>query len=248
MTMPGPAEPLPPYVPPAGPDAPRRGNGVGLAALIVGIVAIVLAFIPFVSFVAFLPALAAIALGIVGLVLQGRSRGTSVAGLILGGVALIAAIAISIVSVIGLVGRTAAGVDELRSAFPTDVPSDPEVTASPPLAPTGSPSPGLTLAPGDHTVVYTITGTGTATVNYGTFAGGDSSSSSGKKLPLPFRKTVTVHTTADSSFASFTVGATQLDPKEPVGCSISVDGKPVSSKRSDSTTLAFVFCTARTSF
>lgn len=248
MTTPGPAESTPPSVPPPGSEGPRRGNGVGLAALIVGIVAVLLAFIPFASFVAFLPALAAIVLGIVGLVLEGRSRGTSVAGLILGGVALIVAIVISVIAVIGIVGRTAAGVDRFRSEFPTELPSDPTVTANPPLAPTSSASPGISLAPGTHTVVYTITGTGTAMVNYGTFAGGDSSSSAGKKLPLPFRKTVTIHTTANQSFASFTVGATQLDPKDPVACSITVDGKPVSSKQSDSTSLAFVFCSARTAF
>ena len=248
MTTPGQTEPLPPYVPPAGPDGPRQGNGVGLAALIVGIVALVLAVIPVVSFVAFLPALAAIALGIVGLTLRGRSRGTSIAGLILGGVALLVAIVISVISVIGIVGRTTAGIDRLRSDFPTAFPSDVTATANPPLAPTSGPTVGVSLAPGAHTVVYTITGTGTATVNYGTFAGGDTSASAGKRLVLPFRKTVAIRTTAADRFASFTVGATQLDPKDPVSCTITVDGRVVSSKKSDSTTLAFVFCSARTSF
>jgi hypothetical protein len=243
MTTSGPAEPLPPYVPPG---EPRRSNGVGLAALIVGIVALVLAAIPFASFVAFLPALAAIALGIVGLVLAGRRRGTAIAGLILGGVALLVAIVISVISVIGIVGRTASGIERLRSDFPTAFPSDPTATGVPPLAPSESASPGVSLAPGSHTVVYTITGTGRATVNYGTFAGGDVSSSAGKKAALPFRKTVAIRTTADDRVATFTLGATQLDPQDPVGCTITVDGRAVSSKRSDSTTLAFVFCSART--
>lgn len=246
MTAPGPAEPLPPYVPPGGPPERRRGNGVGLAALIVGIVAVLLALLPFASFVAFLPALAAIALGIVGLVLQGRSRGTSIAGLILGGVALLVAIVISVVTILS-VARPAGGGFGFPSELPTPFPSDATATANPPIEPSASASPGLSLAPGRHTVVYTITGTGTATVNYGTFAGGDSASSSGKKRPLPFRKVVEVETDAQNSFASFTVGATQLTPQEPVGCTITVDGTVVSSKKSTSTTLAFVFCTARTS-
>jgi hypothetical protein len=245
MTTPGRTDPLPPYVPPAGDGQPRRGNGVGLAALIVGIVALLLAFLPIGSFVAFLPALAAIALGIVGLTLAGRSRGTSVAGLVLGGVALIVAIVISVISVIGLVGRTAG---RLQSDFPAPLPSEVTATASPSLGPSSTASPGISLAPGAHTVVYTIRGSGTATVNYGTFAGGDSSSSAGRKLALPFRKTVAIHTTAGDSFASFTVGATQLDPADPVSCTITVDGHVVSSKKSDSTTLAFVFCSARTTF
>src|SRR3954454_5289718 len=124
MPPPGPAEPLPPYVPPTGGRPPRgRPNGPRIAALIVGIVAVLLAFLPFASFAAFLPALVAIALGIVGLVLEGRRRGTSVAGLVLGGVALVVAIGISVVTVL-FVARPGGGGFAFRTLVPTPVPSD----------------------------------------------------------------------------------------------------------------------------
>lgn len=247
MSTVDPAGPLPPYVP-AGQGEPPRGNGPGVAALIVGIVALVLAVIPVVSFAAFLPALAAIVLGIVGLVLQGRRRGTAVAGLVLGGVALLVAIVISVITIAGFVARTTGGIGELRSAFPTGVPDEATATAAPPVEPSATASPGITLAPGEHTVVYTITGTGEATLNYGTFAGGDSESSSGKKHPLPFRKTVRFTTTDQDRFASFSAGASQVDPKEPVTCTITVDGDVVSRRTSTGSSIAFVFCNARTSF
>jgi hypothetical protein len=47
---------------------------------------------------------------------------------------------------------------------------------------------------------------------------------------------------------SFTVGADQPRPKEPLGCTITVDGKVVSSRTSTSPTLAFVYCAVRTTF
>jgi hypothetical protein len=245
-------EPQPSFEPPVGTEEPRRFNGVGLAALIVGAVALLLAFLPFGSFAAFLPALAAIVLGIVGLALRNRRRGMAVAGLILGGVALVVAIVLSVIAAIGIVGQTAAGIERLRSDlptdFPTDFPSDESVTANPPIEPSESASPGLSLAPGHHTVVYTVSGSGTATVNYATFAGGDTEASAGKQHELPFRRTVTADTTEGNRFASFTVGATQIEPKEPVTCTITVDGAVVSRQTTDRTSFAYVLCTARSSF
>ena len=243
MSTVDPAGPLPSSVPPGQGEPPRR-NGPGLAALIVGIAALALAVVPIVSVAAFLPALAAIVLGIIGLVLQGRRRGSAIAGLALGGVALLVAVVIAVITIAGLVTRVTGGIGELRGAVPTAPPSDATATAAPPTA---TPGPGMTLAPGEHTVVYAITGTGEATVNYGTFAGGDSESSSGKKHPLPFRRTIRFSTSNQDRFASFSAGASQVDPKEPVTCTITVDGHVVSRKTSAGS-IAFVFCNARTSF
>jgi hypothetical protein len=240
--------PLPSTEPPAGTEPPRRFNGVGLAALIVGAVALLLAFLPFASFAAFLPALAAIVLGIVGLALANRARGTAVAGLVLGGVALVVAIVLSVIAAVGVIGRTAARIDRLRSDLPTDLPSDVTATANPPVEPSGSPSPGLSLAPGRHTVVYTVSGSGTATVNFATFAGGDTEASAGKQRELPFRRTMVAETTASNRYASFTVGATQMQPRQPISCTITVDGVVVSRRTSDRTTFATVLCSARSGF
>ena len=66
-----------------GPTQPKRSNGPGLAALIIGIIAVITAFIPFVNFFAFLLGPAGVILGIIGLVLADRPRRMAAWGLIL---------------------------------------------------------------------------------------------------------------------------------------------------------------------
>lgn len=63
--------------------APKRGNGLGVASLVLGIIAAVLAIIPFVGLVAFLVGGVGLILGLIGLFLKGRKRGTAIAGVIL---------------------------------------------------------------------------------------------------------------------------------------------------------------------
>ncbi|GAA1128685.1 Ltp family lipoprotein [Citricoccus alkalitolerans] len=70
---------------------PKTGNGLGVAALVLGIIAIVIAFIPFIGIGSFLLGALAVILGIVGLRKKGLPKGTSIAGLILGALSLIIA-------------------------------------------------------------------------------------------------------------------------------------------------------------
>lgn len=106
--------------PPAG-SKPK--SGLTLAALIVGIVAIVCAVIPGLSFIAFLPALTALGLGIAGLVSKAPGRGKAVTGVILGPIALLVAIIVSIGVIAGGVVQT---VDEADPAPVTEEEADPE--------------------------------------------------------------------------------------------------------------------------
>ncbi len=103
--------------PPAPQPAPApstTGNGVGVAALVVGIVAVLVSFIPIVGAFAFFLGGVAVILGIVGLLMKGRSRGTSIAGLILGVVSIIIAIVMTVVTaaVIGAAGQAAKDLDK----------------------------------------------------------------------------------------------------------------------------------------
>lgn len=77
----------------------KQGNGLGVAALVVGIVAAVFSVIPLVGMVAFFLGPVAIILAIIGLTRKMRPKGTSVAGLILG----IASIVIAAVMTAGTV-------------------------------------------------------------------------------------------------------------------------------------------------
>jgi len=119
-----------PYVaPPAAAGA--RGNGFGLAALIVGIAALAGSFLPLLNYVSGFAAIAAVVLAIIGLTRTGRPKGTSVAGLILGGVALVLSIVLAIVYTIGF---AALGSDSPSRAPSVSAPSAsaaPEAPAAP---------------------------------------------------------------------------------------------------------------------
>lgn len=75
----------------ANPPAPQ-GNGLGLAALIIGILALIGAFIPFVNFVSGLLALVGLVLGVIALFRKGRPKGKAIAGTILSAIAMVLSI------------------------------------------------------------------------------------------------------------------------------------------------------------
>ena len=90
------------------PAKPR--SPLALWAMIAGIVAIVSAVIPGLSFVAWIPAIAAIVLGVIALVKKTPRRGQALTGVILGPIAWLVAIIVSVGAIAGLSGRV---VDEV---------------------------------------------------------------------------------------------------------------------------------------
>lgn len=89
--------------PPAGaPAAPARGNGFGVAALILGIVAILGAPFPIINIFSAVLAVIGLILGIIGLTRKGAAKGTSIAGTIISAVAIIIVIISSIIVSVGL--------------------------------------------------------------------------------------------------------------------------------------------------
>lgn len=89
--------------PPAGvPAAPARGNGFGVAALILGIVAILGAAFPIINIFSAVLAVIGLVLGIIGLTRKGAAKGTSIAGTIISAVAIIIVIISSIIVSLGL--------------------------------------------------------------------------------------------------------------------------------------------------
>jgi hypothetical protein len=66
------------------PVSPPRGNGWGVAALVVGIVAVVFSFIPVMGVVAFVLGPVAVLLAIIGMTRKLAKKGAAVAGLVLG--------------------------------------------------------------------------------------------------------------------------------------------------------------------
>ncbi len=74
-----------------------------------------------------------------------------------------------------------------------------------------------------HTVVYSVTGSGTADISYDSFTSGNSGSSQESGATLPWSKIVT----ATGLFSAFTLTA-QIQTGDTVTCTITVDGKQVS--------------------
>lgn len=141
-TTPPASEPTPetPVVPPT----PPKGRGIGIAAMIVGIAALVFASIPGPSFVAFLPAIVAMILGVIGLATKSSAVGQSIAGLILGPVAIVVAIIVSVAFVASTVAPDvsvappAPGGNAEQSAEPRAEAPAPEVGTRDNPAPLGS--------------------------------------------------------------------------------------------------------------
>src|SRR3954468_7475587 len=128
------------------PEPPRSGNGLGVAALIIGIVAFVGALIPFLNYGAWFLGLVGLVLGIIGLVQKNKRKGTAIAGTIISAVSIL-------LSVILAIAYTAS----FASAVKTEMDKQ-ETAAAQPVE-----------------VVYDVTGTSTdATVTYSTFSDGQS--------------------------------------------------------------------------
>jgi hypothetical protein len=108
--------PAPVYGQPADGTTGPRGNGLGVAALIVGIVALIFGVIPFVSYFGAFLAFVGLVLGVIALVLKGRKKGIAIAGTIVSGVALILSIVLSVV-------YTTAIVNSVNEAIESAAPS-----------------------------------------------------------------------------------------------------------------------------
>jgi hypothetical protein len=87
----------------SGPTPPKTGNGLGIAALIVGIVALVGSFIPFVNFATGFIAFVGLVLGVIALFLKGRPKKAAIAGTIVSVIALILSIVLSVAYTAGFV-------------------------------------------------------------------------------------------------------------------------------------------------
>ncbi|WP_411722094.1 hypothetical protein [Mycetocola sp.] len=93
------------------PTPSKRGNGPGLAALILGIAAVVAALVPFVGYLAYLFAVPGAIVGVVGLVLVDRPRRIAVWGVALSGASVVLANVMPFVYAVVLLSGLGAGAD-----------------------------------------------------------------------------------------------------------------------------------------
>jgi len=139
----------PPAAAPASTASVKPRSLLALWAMIAGIVAIVSAVIPGLSFVAWIPAIAAIALGIIALIKKTPRRGQALTGVILGPIAWLVAIVVSI----GLISGAGSRVADTGADSPAAVEEEPVVEEEVP-EPEPEPEPAAPAAD----VVYEGTG------------------------------------------------------------------------------------------
>jgi hypothetical protein len=211
-------------LPDSGPGSTRpiagRGNGLGLASLIIGILALIGAVIPLVNYVSGFPAFIGLVLGIVGLVLPARPRGTAIAGSVLNAVALLLSIVLAVVYTAGF----ATGV--AQSIATADAESSAAAAVPRPL-------------------VYEVSGAATnASITYATSDGPNSGTEQATGQALPVTKELEVRTGGHRTFQSFTVSATNGAGDEgEISCRITLDGEVLVEQTSTGAYAAAV-CTA----
>lgn len=192
------------YAPPAPPAPTKRTNGFGIAALILGILTVIGAFIPILNYGAWFLGLIGLVLGIVGLVVKDRTRGTAITGTILSGVGIILSIILAVTYTVGFAAAVKTEIDKSSAAA---------------------------AAPVD--VVYELTGTSTdATVTYSTWSDGKSGTEQATGQTLPWSKTFTVTKGGDFDFKAFTLTGTNGQTGTDIGCKITIGGKVVSQQTS----------------
>lgn len=216
MTVYNPAV-FPEPAPGSAPTPPKRGNGLGLASLIVGVAALVGALIPIVNYVSGFVAFIGLVLGVVALFLTNRRRGTAITGVVLNVVALLLSIVLAVVYTAGF----ATGVSNAIQTAQANA----------------SATPGVARA-----LVYEVTGSATdATIVYSTLDGANSGVDQASGQSLPFTKELQV----DSGVVqAFTVTATNgADDEGDIACRITLDGETVA-EQTGSGAFASVVCIA----
>ncbi|MFJ3956087.1 hypothetical protein [Arthrobacter sp. NPDC090010] len=213
--QPGMPQPYPqaPYQQPG-----KQGNGFGVAALVLGILALVSSFIPFLGVVAFILGPLAILFGILGLVLRKQApKGTSITGMILGGVGILVAVVVTML--------TAVFVAQVGSAYESA-----RAESSKSQEAESSAQPSSSAVAGGKVEFIATTNKGEADATYS--VGGDSAQ---KKFSGEFKANGTMDPTFD--IATLVVLGDPLTDGQTVSCEIKVDGKTVK-KQSGSTAVS----------
>ncbi|WP_078714523.1 MmpS family transport accessory protein [Agreia bicolorata] len=196
--QPPPAQYQAPYAP--GSPAPKQGNGLGLAALIIGILAFIGAFIPIVNYVSGVLALVGLVLGVIGLFRKGRPKGLAITGTIISLIALILSIILAITYTVGFATAIDQGIKDVQATQSAEANVDVAVT-------------------------YEIVGDSTdATVTYSTYNDGNFGTEQATGQTLPFAKDFTVKAGGQFDYQSFTLTGSNGQTGGDITCRITIDG------------------------
>jgi hypothetical protein len=210
-----------PYQQPYAPNnaAPKQGNGLGLAALIIGIVAFVGAFIPVINYVSGVLALVGLVLGAIGIFRKGRPKGLAITGTIISFVALVLSIVLAITYTVGFATAVDQGIKDVQATQSAE-------------------------ANVDVAVKYEIIGDSTdATITYSTYNDGNSGTEQATGQTLPFTKDFTVKAGGQFDYHSFTLTGSNGQTGGDITCRITIDGV-VASEQTGSGQYASATCSS----
>jgi hypothetical protein len=198
MTQQPPAQYQAPYAP--GNTAPKQGNGLGLAALIIGIVAFIGAFIPVINYVSGVLALVGLVLGAIGIFRKGRPKGLAMTGTIISFIALILSIVLAIAYTVGFANAVDQGIKDVQATQSAE-------------------------ANVDVAVKYEIIGDSTdAIITYSTWNDGNFGTEQATGQTLPFTKDLTVKAGGQFDYQSFTLTGSNGQTGGDITCRITIDG------------------------
>ncbi|MCW4459821.1 MmpS family protein [Microbacterium sp. MPKO10] len=208
------------------PTPQKAGNGLGLAAMIVGIVAFVGAFVPFVNYASGFLAFVGLVLGIIALCLKGKRKGAATAGAVISGIALV----LSIVMAMVYTSIFATAVSESIEESLTESTSQP----APDSAAEEDEGDDDAQTSDEVIIVYEVTGESTsATISYSTYNDGNFGTEQSTGTELPFTKEVAVTPSGDFDWSSYTLVAMNgIDDEGEITCSITINGEVVSEQTS----------------
>lgn len=229
--------------PPAQVQQPsKQGNGLGLAALIIGIIAVVFGIIPLVGLVAFILGPIAVILGVIGMTRKLRPKGTSITGAILGLVAIIIAgiITSSLAGSVSSLDDEISNIQSSATAAPdpdsTTQQTEETAEAVPAEEITATATEETTEAPSgsSNTVVYEVTSDAptAGNVSYATFDNGGMGQEQVADTPLPFSNEVDL---GDAEFLEtniFSLVAQATDGATTISCKITANGEVLSEQTS----------------
>lgn len=216
--------------PSAGPKStPKRTNGLGVAALVLGLVALVFAWIPIANYFGMFIGLVGLVLGIVGLLIKNRSKGLTIAGAAISALALILAIIMAVVYATAFAAAVKSVQDEGSRIQSSSAPS------------AGSSAPST---PG-HTIEYQVTSDAPTANNitYYTFSNGQGGSEQANGAPVPWSKQFTVKGGGLFDFNSLNITAMATADATTITCTITEDGV-VKSTQTSTGAYAMVTCNA----
>ncbi|PRY68441.1 MmpS family membrane protein [Glaciihabitans tibetensis] len=188
-----------PYSAPFQVEIVRRGNGLGVTAIVLGSVALFGSIIPIVNFASGFLGFLGLIFGITGWALRGRRKAPAVVGTVLSSVAIVLSILLAIAYTAGIASAISGSIND-------------------------SIGEGSSVAT-NGTLMYEVTGDGTdSTIAFTVLDAGRIGSEQVEAAALPFTREIVVTSGSAIDFSNFSLVASSGATGTTISCRITLDG------------------------